>query len=104
LLSLRGASIAAHAGVITDSDGNAQKVNRAAPNAPSVIYDRAVVLGGDSAVALSKSGVAIHFVMRPSARQADRLYCQRKPSDEGGDVSQGKCPGRRDRRRRRCRD
>lgn len=54
--------IAAHAGVITDSNGNAQKVNRAAPNAPSVIYDGAVVLGGDSAGALSKSGVAIHFV------------------------------------------
>ena len=54
--------IAAHAGVITDSDGKAQKVNRAAPNAPSVIYDGAVVLGGDSAGALSKSGLAIHFV------------------------------------------
>ena len=54
--------IAAHAGVITDSDGKAQKVNRAAPNAPSVIYDGAVVLGGDSAGALSKSGLAIHFI------------------------------------------
>jgi catalase len=54
--------IAARAGVITDSDGKAQKVNRAALNAPSVIYDGAVVLGGDSAEALSKSGLAIHFV------------------------------------------
>jgi catalase len=54
--------IAAHAGVITDSQGEMQKVNRAAPNAPSVIYDGAVVLGGKSAAALSKSGLAIHFV------------------------------------------
>jgi hypothetical protein len=30
---------AAHAGMITDSAGKPQKVNRAAPNAPSVIYD-----------------------------------------------------------------
>ena len=48
--------------MIIDSEGNAQKVNRAAPNAPSVIYDGVVVLGGDSAVALSKSRLAIHFV------------------------------------------
>src|ERR1700722_5956003 len=54
--------IAAHAGVITDSAGKAQKVNRAAPNAPSVIYDGVVVLGGESAAALSKSGLAMHFV------------------------------------------
>jgi catalase len=54
--------IAAHAGVITDSQGEMQKVNLAAPNAPSVIYDGAVVLGGKSAAALSKSGLAIHFV------------------------------------------
>jgi catalase len=42
--------------------GNAQKVNRAAPNAPSVIYDAVVVLGGSSAGALAKSGLAIHFL------------------------------------------
>ena len=54
--------IAAHAGVITDSAGKAQKVNRAAPNAPSVVYDGVVVLGGESAAALSKSGLALHFV------------------------------------------
>ncbi|HEY4135909.1 MAG TPA: DJ-1/PfpI family protein, partial [Alphaproteobacteria bacterium] len=39
-----------------------QKVNRAAPNAPSVLYDAAVVLGGKSAGALAVSGLAIHFV------------------------------------------
>jgi hypothetical protein len=31
--------IATHAGMITGSAGKPQKVNRAAPNAPSVIYD-----------------------------------------------------------------
>jgi len=54
--------IAAHAGVTADSEGANQKVNRAAPNAPSVIYDGVVVLGGASAAALSRSGLAIHFV------------------------------------------
>jgi catalase len=54
--------IAAHAGIITDSTGKPQKVNRAAPNAPSVIYDAVVVLGGSSADALAKSGLAIHFI------------------------------------------
>ena len=63
--------VAAHAGVITDSEGEAQKVNRAAPNAPSVIYDGAVVLGGKSAAALRKSGLAIHFV--------NEAFCHGKP-------------------------
>ena len=54
--------IAAHAGEIKDSAGKAQKVNRAAPNAASVIYDAVIVPGGASAAALAKSGLAIHFV------------------------------------------
>jgi catalase len=54
--------IAAHAGTIADSAGAAHKVDRAAPNAPSVIYDGAVVLGGASAEALAKSGLALHFI------------------------------------------
>jgi len=54
--------IAAHAGTIADSAGKAQKVNRAAANAASVIYDAVVVPGGASAAALAKSGLAIHFV------------------------------------------
>jgi catalase len=57
-----GELIAAHAGFVEDSKGKAQKVNRAAPNAPSVIYDAVVVLGGASADALAKSGLAVHFV------------------------------------------
>ena len=32
------------------------------PNAPSVIYDAVVVLGGGSAAMLAKSGLAIHFL------------------------------------------
>jgi catalase len=54
--------VAAHAGAITDSKGTRQKVNRAAANAPSVIYDGVMVLGGESAAALSQSGLALHFV------------------------------------------
>jgi catalase len=54
--------IAAHAGTITDSAGEAQKVNRAAPNAPSVVYDAVVIPGGASAAELAKSGLAVHFV------------------------------------------
>jgi catalase len=54
--------IAAHAGTITDSAGMPQKINRAAPNAPSVLYDAVVVLGGASAAVLAESGLAIHFV------------------------------------------
>ena len=54
--------IAAHAGTIADSAGKAQKVNRAAPNAPSVVYDAVIILGGASAAALAKSGLAVHFV------------------------------------------
>ena len=57
-----GELIAAHAGTVNDSNGNAQKVNRAAPNAPSVIYDGVIVPGGESASALAKSGLAIHFI------------------------------------------
>jgi catalase len=54
--------VAARAGFVTDTEGKAQKVNRAAPNAPSVVYDGAVVLGGDCAEALSQSGLALQFV------------------------------------------
>ena len=53
--------IAEHAGKVTDSAGKPQKVNRAAPNAPSVIYDAVVILGG-SAETVVQSGLAVHFV------------------------------------------
>jgi catalase len=54
--------IAAHAGQVTDSLGKAHSVNRAAPNAPSVIYDAVIVPGGASAAALARSGLAVHFI------------------------------------------
>jgi catalase len=54
--------IAPHAGTVRDSAGKAQKVNRAAPNAPSVVYDAVIIPGGASAAALAESGLAIHFV------------------------------------------
>ncbi len=54
--------IAPRAGTIADSAGNSHKVNRAAVNAASVIYDAVVVPGGASAAALAASGLAIHFV------------------------------------------
>lgn len=57
-----GEFIASHAGTVEDSVGGEVKVNRAAPNAPSVIYDGAIVLGGASAIALASSGLAIHFI------------------------------------------
>jgi catalase len=52
--------IAPHAGTITDSAGKPQKVNRAAPNAPSVVYDAVIVPGGVPDAATD--GLAIHFV------------------------------------------
>ena len=48
--------------MIADSAGKPQKVNRAAPNAPSVIYDAVAIPGGKSAATLAKSGLAVHFV------------------------------------------
>lgn len=54
--------IASHAGTVADSAGKQQKVNRAAPNAPSVIYDAVIVPGGDSVAALAASGLAVHFI------------------------------------------
>ena len=54
--------IAPFAGMIEDSAGKPQKVNRAAPNAPSVVFDAVIVPGGASAAANAKSGLAIHFI------------------------------------------
>ena len=69
--------IAPHAGTIADSAGKAHKVNRAAPNAPSVLFDAVVVAGGASAATLAASGAAVHFVNeayrhgKPIAAQAE---------------------------------
>ena len=55
--------IAEHGGHFRDSDKVDHKVDRPAPNAPSVIYDAVVIPGGNSAKALAKSRLAIEFVM-----------------------------------------
>ena len=55
--------IAEHGGHFKDSDKVDHKVARAAPNAPSVIYDAVVIAGGNSAKALAKSRLAIEFIM-----------------------------------------
>ena len=47
---------------IRGSNGKEITVNRAAPNAPSVLYDVAFVPGGGSVTLLTQFGPAIHFV------------------------------------------
>lgn len=54
--------VAAKAGTFQCSKGTTIRVNRAAPNAASVLYDAVVVPGGQSADVLAKSGAAINFV------------------------------------------
>ena len=54
--------IAPRAGHIRASDDSQQKVRRPAPNAPSVIYDGVVILGGASVEALSRSDLALNFM------------------------------------------
>ena len=53
--------IAPAAGLFTDARGKTVKVNRAAPNAPSVIYDAALVPSG-VAKSLAESGQALRFL------------------------------------------
>ena len=69
--------IASHAGTVTDFGGKPQKVNRAAANAPSVIYDAVVVPGGASAAELAESGLAIHFINEAFRHEADRRHRRR---------------------------
>ena len=52
--------IAPRAGLVADSAGKPQKVDRAAPNAPSVAYDAVIVPGGVAGA--SKNGLAIGFL------------------------------------------
>ena len=54
--------VASHAGNVKCSKGRDVKINRAAPNAASIIYDAVIVPGGKSAEALAKSGTAKNFV------------------------------------------
>ena len=54
--------IAPHAGEVTTGSGDPIRVNKAAPNAPSVLYDAAIVPGGDHADAMMKSKLAHEFL------------------------------------------
>jgi catalase len=55
--------IAKHAGTIHSSEGEAITVDRAAPNATSVIYDAVFIPGGKSSVGtLAQSGINVHFI------------------------------------------
>ena len=53
--------IASHGGTIEDSAGRPEKVNRAAPNAPSVIYDAVIVLEAQSGNAIA-TPLAAQFI------------------------------------------
>ena len=54
--------ISERGGTITCSLGKTVKVDRPAPNAPSVIYDAVAVPGGASAAKLAKVGLALAFL------------------------------------------
>ena len=60
-LELVAEVVAPSAGLVLDDSGNDHKVNRAAPNAPSVIYDAAIAFAGTGS-ALANDGLAILFV------------------------------------------
>ena len=54
--------IAPHAGSVADASGKPVKVNKAAPNAPSVLYDAAIVPGGGHAERMVGSKLAHEFL------------------------------------------
>merc|ERR1712130_23551 len=54
--------ISRQAGTIKSKQGNTITVDRAAPNAPSVIYDAVFVPNGDHVSSLTSQGIAVHFV------------------------------------------
>ena len=54
--------VSKNAGTVKLSDGSSVKVDRPAPNAPSVIYDGVFIPGGDGAAMVAKVGLAVHFV------------------------------------------
>ncbi|MBL29147.1 MAG: catalase HPII [Rhodospirillaceae bacterium] len=88
--------IAKTSGTVKTADGGSIPVDRAAPNAPSVIYDAVFVPGGkDSAAALKKMGLAVHFIdeafahFKPIAALGEGVALLRQASlpdlPEGGD-------------------
>ena len=54
--------IAPHAGHVAADNGEPVKVNKAAPNAPSVLYDAAILPGGSHAERLAQSRLAHQFL------------------------------------------
>ena len=54
--------IAPHAGHVTAKGGASVKINKAAPNAPSVLYDAAIVPGGTRSESLVGSKLAHEFL------------------------------------------
>ena len=83
--------IAPTAGLFTDAKGKSVKVDRAAPNAPSVVYDAALVPSGVGA-ALAESGLALRFLAEAyrhgkpiavAARSGDVLKACDFASDDG---------------------
>jgi len=93
--------IAQTGGTIESVEGSAIVVDRAAPNAASVIYDAVFIPGGKSASVLAKMGLAVQFV--------SEMYAHGKPiggDGRGHSASEGRSHQRQQgfRRARHCRD
>ena len=80
--------IGPHAGHVAGADGERIKVNKAAPNAPSVLYDAAILPGGSRR---ARSVAARPRVSRRGllARQAARLL-RRRPAPPRGRATSGR--------------
>ena len=77
--------VAPHAGHVTAKGGASVKINKAAPNAPSVLYDAAIVPGGTRSESLVGSKLAHQFLGEDVlAWQTARLFRRRrKPAGRG---------------------
>jgi catalase len=89
-------------GTIKAADGGEIKVDRAAPNAPSVVYDAVLVPSGkECTAALMKQGLAVHFVTeayahaKPIAAIGDGIELLQKAQVDG-DAKQGVIAGNKD--------
>ena len=57
-----GEIVAKTPGIVKGADGRELKVDRPAPNAPSVLYDAVVIPGGPSAEIVAKQALVVQFV------------------------------------------
>jgi catalase len=94
--------IAKVAGTIKAADGSEIKVDRAAPNAPSVVYDAVLIPSGKANTAsLLKLGLAVHFVTeayahaKPIAAIGDGIEVLKKAQVDA-DAKQGVIAGDKD--------